>query len=55
MTVGSIADVTVIDPKERWEVKTFASKSRNSPFIGRTLIGKAVLTIVNGKIVWKVT
>jgi len=53
LTVGSIADVTVIDPKERWEVKTFTSKSRNSPFVGRTLTGKAVLTVVDGKVVMR--
>ena len=53
LTVGAPGDVTVIDPKRTWEVKEFASKSRNSPFIGRTLTGKAVLTVVGGDVVMR--
>jgi len=46
---GAPADVTVIDPKRRWSVPaTFRSKSRNSPFVGWELTGRAVLTIVSG-------
>jgi len=48
---GSPADVTVIDPARRWIVpERFRSKSRNSPFVGRGLVGKAVLTIVAGEV-----
>jgi dihydroorotase len=35
------------------DVNTFASKSRNCPFHGWTLKGKAVMTIVGGKVVWE--
>jgi dihydroorotase len=51
LSLGSTADVTVLDPKATWTVEKFASKSRNSPFIGRTLTGQAVATIVDGAIV----
>ncbi|MEJ2670957.1 MAG: dihydroorotase [Deltaproteobacteria bacterium] len=52
---GSIADVTLIDLNREWtvDVNTFASKSRNCPFHGWTLQGRAVMTIVGGKVVWK--
>jgi dihydroorotase len=52
---GSIADVTLIDINREWtvDVNTFASKSRNCPFHGWTLQGKAVVTIVGGKVVWQ--
>ena len=50
---GSWADVTVIDPELRCQVKgtDFSSRSRNSPFEGWTLTGGPVMTIVKGKIV----
>jgi dihydroorotase len=48
------ADVTVFDPAWEWTVdpREFRSKSRNSPFAGRTLRGRAVYTIVGGRIVF---
>jgi dihydroorotase len=51
---GAPADVTVFDPSVEWTVdpSRFLSKSRNSPFIGRVLHGRATLTIVNGHVVW---
>ena len=51
LAVGQRADITVIDPDLRWTVdpSQFKSKSRNSPFKGHTLTGKAVLTIANGE------
>ncbi len=52
---GSDADITVIDPEKLWkvEVVAFRSKSRNSPFNGWEMKGKAVMTIVNGEIKFK--
>lgn len=54
LAIGSDADVTVIDPDREWILtpECTASKSRNSPFYGWKLKGKAVLTIVGGKVVW---
>ncbi|MFZ5451520.1 MAG: dihydroorotase [Thermodesulfobacteriota bacterium] len=49
------ADITLIDLNREWTVdaNTFASKSRNCPFNGWTLKGKAVMTILGGKVVWQ--
>ena len=51
---GSIGDVTVIDLSEAWTVDraTFLSKSRNTPFHGWDLTGRARYTIVGGQVVW---
>jgi dihydroorotase len=51
--VGAPADLTIIDPKISWTVDNtqFKSKSKNSPFEGKELTGKAWMTIVDGKIV----
>ncbi len=53
LRVGSAADVTVIDRGERWKVdpKDFASKGVNTPFAGWELTGRAVYTVVGGRIV----
>jgi dihydroorotase len=50
---GATADVAVLDVATSWTVDParFYSKSRNSSFAGRTLSGRAVLTLVGGKIV----
>src|SRR2546421_1191811 len=55
LSVGAAADVTLIDPDLEWTVKIdeFQSASRNSPFDGWKLKGRAVRTIVGGKTVWK--
>jgi dihydroorotase len=55
LSVGAPADVTLIDPDLEWTVRTdqFQSLSRNSPFDGWKLKGRAMRTIVSGKTVWK--
>ena len=55
LSVGAPADVTLIDPDLEWTVKIdkFESASRNSPFDGWKLKGRAVRTMVAGKTVWK--
>jgi dihydroorotase len=51
---GIPADLTLIDPEQTFEVRAeaFQSKSRNTPFEGWTLKGRAVMTLVAGKIVY---
>ena len=53
LSVGSDADVTVFDLDREWvfRVEESASKSKNSPFFGWKLKGKAVATIVGGKLI----
>jgi dihydroorotase len=57
LSVGAKADVTLIDPNSEWTVwiDQFQSASRNSPFDGWKLKGRAVRTIVDGKTVWKLS
>lgn len=52
---GGPADVTVIDPNLVWTVdeKKFYTRGSHSPFVGRELTGKAVLTVVDGQVVMK--
>ncbi|MEI6213269.1 MAG: dihydroorotase [Desulfuromonadales bacterium] len=53
LKTGSVADVTLIDPSIEWTVEKekLASKSKNSPFLGWKLKGKACATILAGKTV----
>ena len=50
LRVGAPADVTVIDPDAEWSVDLAAgrSRSRNSPFAGRRLRGRARHAFVDG-------
>jgi len=52
LSVGADADIAIFDPDLEWTVdeKKFFSKGRNSAFIGKKLTGKAVYTIVGGKV-----
>ena len=55
LSSGAPADITLIDPDLKWMVDagTFQSASRNTPFDGWELRGRAVRTIVAGKTVWQ--
>jgi dihydroorotase len=52
LSTGADADITIIDPNIEWTVDSsqFKSKSRNTPFNGWKLKGRAVRTIVGGKL-----
>jgi dihydroorotase len=54
LSVGAPGDVTVIDPGMEWVVDADAShsRSRNTPFHGWELKGRAVRTVVDGETVW---
>ena len=55
LRVGAAADVTIIDPAAGWEVDParLKSKSRNTPFAGWKVKGRALYTIVGGRVVYE--
>lgn len=54
---GAVADVTIIDPNLEWTIdnEQFKSKSRNCPFQGWKVKGRATHTIVGGAVRWSLT
>ena len=52
LSVGAAADIAIIDPSRSYIVDSMASRSRNTPLLGQGLIGRCVLTIVNGASVY---
>src|SRR3984893_5584327 len=52
---GEMADLTLFSTDHQWtyNVKESSSKSRNSPFDGRSFKGGPMATIVAGRVVWK--
>jgi len=55
LKVGNAADITMIDPAVEFTIEPslFRSRSRNSPFVGMHVRGRAVLTMVGGRIVYE--
>lgn len=55
LRVGGAADLTLFDPELTWTYRAAEgrSKSRNTPFDGRTFRGAVIATIVNGNIVYR--
>jgi dihydroorotase len=52
---GAPGDLTIFDPNLEWtyDVNRSFSKSRNSPFHGRTFRGAPVATVVGGQVIWR--
>lgn len=52
LQTGAVADVTVIDPQAEWTIdpSRFRSKSRNCPFAGWKVRGRAYAVLVGGRI-----
>ncbi len=57
LSVGAPGDVTLIDPEAEWTVEPerFASMGRNTPLAGRTLRGRVVATVYEGRVAWRET
>jgi len=55
LSVGSLAECVLVDPETRFEISagTLASKSKNTPFLGRTVQGRVLLTMAAGQIVFE--
>ncbi|MFC1544660.1 dihydroorotase [Gemmatimonadota bacterium] len=55
LAVGSQADATLLDLETEWTIdkNKFYSKSRNTPFHGRKVRGRAMATVVDGRVVWQ--
>jgi dihydroorotase len=53
--VGERADVAIIDLDAVWTVDpgAFLSKGKNTPFAGREVTGRVMMTIVSGRIVYR--
>lgn len=52
LAVGGPADVTLIDPNQSWTVSAadLVGQSRNTPFLGRRVKGRSLVTIVSGEV-----
>ena len=50
---GALAELTLVDPAARWKPESvqLRSKSRNTPFMSRELMGKVLLTLARGVVV----
>ncbi len=55
LAAGGVADLTAIDPDASWipEVSTLESRGANTPLLGQVLTGRAALTLVGGRVVWR--
>lgn len=52
---GAVADITVMDPDREFVIdrNEFVSMGKNTPFDGRKVKGRVMMTMVNGEIVYK--
>lgn len=57
LEIGADADITIIDPHHQWTVtrSSFRSKSCNTPYLGRSLKGRADTVLVGGEVRFQVS
>jgi len=57
LRAGELAELVLVDPRARWRPETAAlrSKSRNTPFMKRELVGKVLLTMAGGSVAYDAT
>lgn len=55
ISVGHIADITIADPDEEYyiDANTFVSKGKNTPFHGKKVWGRVLMTMVSGEVVYE--
>jgi dihydroorotase len=55
LSPGAIADIVAFNPQEVWRVssESLLSNGKNTPWLDKTMVGKVVLTIANGEIVYQ--
>jgi dihydroorotase len=51
--VGAPADLVIFDPVAEWTAEVFHSRSENSPWRGRRLVGKVRATVADGVVVYR--
>jgi dihydroorotase len=54
LVAGAAADLVVFDAGDRWAVRTdtLLSRGKNSPLLGRTLPGRVLLTVAQGRVAY---
>ncbi len=52
IALGAKANLTLFNPEEQWVFEKTASKSKNSPFLGKELLGRAKGIINRGELQW---
>jgi dihydroorotase len=54
LALGDAADVCVFDPEQRWllSADSLRSRGKNTPFLGRELVGRTRTTLVGGRVVF---
>lgn len=55
LEIGADADIALFDPDAEWTptANGFQSRSSNSPWIGKTLSGRVVMTLVSGNLIYE--
>jgi dihydroorotase len=51
---GARADLVLVDPSESWQVEAggLLSKSKNTPFLGHSVVGRVLMTVCAGRVVY---
>lgn len=53
LDIDKEANMVIVDPNEKWTYVSSRSKSNNSPFLNREMIGKVIMTFAKGKLVYQ--
>jgi dihydroorotase len=55
LEAGRRADICVFDPEKAWRIQaeTLHSQEKNTPFLGREMLGRVCATLVGGRVVFE--